>query len=173
MKKNVSIIQRIGFNVAGCLVLYVLLSNFLFKQQDYAWSIDMLDDNHDFIMDNGKMNLQERYSSKLGLSYALFDSIRAKTPDSAVIYLPGKEAFFPKNQASIFTGEPFEKMWAIRFLYPRKVVTEKEYARSSYAKHIDYVIVVNGKGVERLKYSLPYPIQFGILRADSLKLTSH
>lgn len=173
MKKNARLLKCIGLNVVGCIAVYFLLTGIVFKQQDYAWSIDMLEDNYDFILDNRSMNLQERYTSKLGVSYSLFDSIRSKTPDSAVIYLPGREAFFPKNQVSIFSGEPFGKLWAIRFLYPRKIVSEAEYQRSTYADKIDYVIIVYEKGVERLKYTLPSPIEFGILYADSLKLTSN
>lgn len=173
MNKKASLFKRILYNLCGCLVTYVLLSGVLFKQEDYDWSIKMLQDNHDFIVDNGYMSLQERYTSKMGYTYSLFDSVRSRTPNTAVIYLPGKEAFFPNNQKSIFTGEPFEKMWAIRFLYPRKVVTEREYEQSPYAKKINYVMIVNGIGVERLKYKLASPIQYGILYADSLQLTNN
>ncbi len=171
MKKKSSLFQRIAFNLVGCLLAYILLTGIVFKQEDYAWAITMLEENHDFVMDNGKMNLQERYTSKMGVTYSLFDSVCSRTPDTAIIYIPGQQAFFPKDQERIFTGEPFEKMWAIRFLYPRKVVTELEYERCVYSDEIDYVIVVNGKGVERLKYKVPYPIQFGVLYADSLQIT--
>lgn len=173
MNKNASFLKRIGYNILGCLVVYFLLSVVVFPQQDYAWSIDMLEDNYDFVTNNRYMSVQERYASKLGVSYILFDSVRSKTPDTAVVYLPGKNGFFPKNQVSIFTGEPYEKMWAIRFLYPRKVVSEEEYERSAYAEKIDYVMIVYGIGTERLKYKLPQRIDFGVLYADSLKLKNN
>ncbi len=170
MIKIAPFVKRIIINLAAGLVTYFLLSGIIFKQEDYEWSIDMLEDNYDFVMNNGSMTLQERYASKLGVSFSLFDAVRSKTPDSAVIYLPGNTAFFPNNEESIFTGVPFEKMWATRFLYPRKVVTEREYGRSIYTDKIDYVMIVYGKGVERLKYALPYPLQFGVLYADSLQI---
>lgn len=173
MSKNAPLLKRIGLNLLGCLVVYFLFSGVVFTQPDYEWSIDMLRDNHDFVVDNQNMSIKERYASKLGLSYALFDSIRSRTPDSAVVYLPGKDGFFPKNQQSLFSGEPYEKMWAIRFLYPRKVVSEKEYDRSIYANKIDYVIIVYGVGTERLKYKLPEPVDFGILDANSLQLENN
>lgn len=170
MKKISPLVKRISINLTATLVVYFLLSGLVFTQEDYAWSINMLEDNYDFVASNRHMNVQERYASKLGVSYSFFDSIRSKTPDTAVVYLPGKNGFYPTGQTSIFTGEPFEKMWAIRFLYPRKVVSEKEYDRSVYAEKIDYVIIVYGVGTERLKYRLPQRVDFGILHADSLQL---
>jgi hypothetical protein len=170
MKKISPLAKRISVNLTAALVVYFLLSGLVFTQHDYAWSIEMLDDNYDFVSKNRQMTVQDRYTSKLGVSYSLFDSVRSRTPDTAVVYLPGRNGFFPKNQVSVFTGEPYEKMWAIRFLYPRKVVSEKEYDRSAYAAKIDYVIIVYGVGTERLKYRLPQPVDFGILYADSLKL---
>lgn len=133
----------------------------------------MLDTNHSFIVSNDTLSIGERLGVKLGVSYTLFDSIRTHTPDTAIIYIPGKAAFYPPGITSIFQGEPFNKLWAIRFLYPRKVVTPSELNKTRFAEHISYVTVVYGSGIELLRYKLPEPLDFGILYRDSLQLTTN
>jgi len=168
--KKTTTLQHLGYNAIGLVVTYFLLTGVILKQNDYEWVVDMLNENHAFISDNASLSLSERTTAKLGASYTFFDSIRVKTPETAVIYLPGQEAFFPKGKKSIFIGEPFNKMWAIRFLYPRKVVIPSEMKDGLYAKKITHVTIVNGVGTELLQYTLPFNLQYGILLRDSLQL---
>lgn len=157
-------------NLLGLFAVCVLIFGIILKQDCYGWVKDMLLENHTFIQSNQDLSIRERLGAKLGVSYNLFDSIRSDTPDTAIIYIPDKNAFFPPGVNSIFRGNPYNKLWAIRFLYPRKVVIPSEMGKTEYAEKISHVTIIYGKGVELLRYKLPTPIDFGILSRDSLIL---
>ena len=57
-----------------------------------------------------------RFEMKLGLSHVYLRYVKESTPENAVILLPGKEAFYPEGEERIFSGEPYNKLWAIRVL---------------------------------------------------------
>jgi len=170
VNKKAETLRWFTSNVLGFIVTLALITGVILKQDDYYWVKDMLQSNHSYIVSNDTLSIRERLGAKLGVSYNLYDSIRTQTPDTAIIYIPDKAAFFPPGVTSIFEGEPYNKLWAIRFLYPRKVVTPLEMNKTSYAEKITHVTIIYGKGIELLRYKLPAPLEFGILFRDSLRL---
>lgn len=143
----------IAYNVIG-VVFVVILFCVLKSHQGYGFVFNMLQGNYAVISKFRRAPLEERYLSKIGNSYSIFLYIKDNTPSNAVIYLPGDKAFQDKSYGMVFEGEPFNKAWATRFLYPRKVVLESEYDKSSYSKEITHVMIVNKVGAEILPYKL-------------------
>ncbi len=85
--------------------------------------------------------------------------------------LPGKETFAIESNEVKFQGSTYTKGWALRFLYPRKVVLESEYDTSIYTPQITHVAIVNGVGAEKLPYKLSSVPAFGVLPIDPSQLT--
>ncbi len=145
--------SKIIFNIIGVIAVVILYFN-LREHVGYGFVFKMLEGNYKTISTNPNATLDERSAMKLGLSYEYFKYIRSQTPENAVIYLPGKEAFMDKSMGVEFTGEPYIKAWAYRFLHPRKVVLESEYGKSKYSSDITHIAIVNKKGCEILPYQI-------------------
>jgi len=149
----------IAAGIAGFLIFKCINT-----QPAYQWVYgSLLKGNMAFIKANPKLSLDEKFRQKLGSVYPYFQYIKQQTPDTAVILYPGAEDFFPEDKKSPFTGEPFNKIYALRFLYPRKLVLPSEMQTSKYAKEITHVAIVNGRGFERVNYTVRNRFEHGIL----------
>ena len=58
---------------------------------------------------------------------------------------------------------PTQKIYATRFLYPRKLILESERKTGKYKNEITHVAIVNGKGMEKLPYPVDTEFQHGVL----------
>lgn len=103
------------------------------------------------------LTFDQKMQMKLGLNYNYLLIIRNSTPPDAVILYPSPEEFRVKE--SPFTQDIDNKLYALRFLYPRKLVTKENLPDSQYAGKVTHVAIVNGMGKDRV----PYPI-------DSLRM---
>ena len=84
---------------------------------------------------------------KLGADYNYIIWLRDNTPEDAVIYYPSGGDFragHPTIPQNPFNGKLIDKLTVVRALYPRKVVTEEEYGKTSWSQKITYVAIVNG-----------------------------
>ena len=109
-------------------------------------------------------SLDERYTVVLKTTYTYFNLIKNNSPEDAVILYPDYDAFFPENEEHVFNNPGIaNKMWVIRFLYPRKIVTQSELESSSYKDKITYVAIANGRGREFLPYELDENANFGVV----------
>jgi hypothetical protein len=115
-----------------------------------ALRIDM-----DIISENPLKNttLDQRYTIALKEIYSFMTTIKENSPVDAVILYPEYDTFFPANKSTVFKNVGVtNKMWAIRFLYPRKIVKESELETSLYKEKISHIAIVNGWGYEYLSY---------------------
>ena len=118
--------------------------------------------------------LEGRLTSKLGadLGYLIF--IRNTTPTNAVIYYPTMADFTtppPDKEKSIFNGRLHEKLIAVRFLYPRRVVVESELGVTSWSKKLTHICIVNGHNRDMLPYQTEDDLYNEALPTDSLLMT--
>lgn len=96
--------------------------------------------------------LEAKMSRKVGL-YALFNYINQNTPKDAVIFIPGGDSAMWNNSKWNYIYEP---EWVEYFIYPRLcVVIGKEKDHPDLAKRATHVLIVEGKGYEKLKYDVP------------------
>lgn len=152
-------------NGVAALICWFLISHFVFKQPGYQWITQgMLKQNMELIKQYPKLTTDQKYEMKLGTSYAYLKFIREQTPPNAIILYPERDDFFPPGAESRFKGqEPYNKVWATRFLFPRKLVTPSELKDSPYTGQITHVAIVNGRGRDRLSYPVPEEYQFSVL----------
>lgn len=119
--------------------------------------------NLETIRHYSRTTTDNRFEMKLGLSHVYLRYVKENTPENAVILLPGKEAFYPEGEERIFSGEPYNKLWAIRFLYPRRVIIPSELGKTPWSEKITHVAIVNGRGYEYLDYEVEQKAPHAVL----------
>lgn len=143
-------------NMVALIVVLFLLNKFVISiQPGYNWAYNMLQKNLEYTRLYAQTTTDNRFEMKLGLSHVYLRYLKENTPENAVILLPPKEAFYPEGEERIFSGEPYNKLWATRFLYPRRVVIPSELGVTPWSEKITHVAIVNGRGYEYLDYKVP------------------
>lgn len=153
--------------LAVVIVAFLLNKLALYPQPEYKWTYkwpyEMLTGNLEATRHYAATTTDQRFEMKLGLSYVYLRYLKESTPPNAVILLPSKEAFFPEGQERVFSGEPYNKLWATRFLYPRRVILTSELGKTPWSQKITHVAIANGIGYEYLNYEVPQKAPFAIL----------
>ena len=150
-KSSMSIGVWLGRNAILGFLAFLLIVSCFKKIPSYTWVYDqLLKGNMKLIHQYKNLSLDHRYEMKLGYTYAYLRFLKSRTPENA------------KDRKSDFTGEPNNKLWVSRFLYPRKIVydTEKE---NKYAGQITHVAIVNGWGYDKLSYEVPEQVENTVL----------
>lgn len=150
-------------NIVAVLAVSTATFIIIKEQPGYNWTYNsLLKGNMKTIRLYPKLTLNNRFEMKLGMSYDFLNYIKEQTPDNAVLLYPSQEDFFPPGKQSPFQHEPYNKTWATRFLYPRKLVLPNELDKNKYASEISHVVIVNGKGFERIPYPMEHKIEHGV-----------
>lgn len=156
----VILVRNLIVGFAAFLLVYTCYKNVA----AYTWVHDgLLKGNMEIIHKYKHTSFDNRNEMKLGYTYAYLRYIARQTPETAVILMPGKSVFFPPNVKTEFTGQPYNKIWATRFLYPRKIVLEGEEKANKYGDKITHVAIVNGWGYDKLEYSVNSPVKNAVL----------
>lgn len=96
--------------------------------------------------------LQAKLKRKVGL-YNFIDYINKSTPKDAVILLPEGDAEVSNNSKWNFIYDP---EWMEYFIYPRLCLAiGRENEHPDLAKRITHVVIIEGKGYDKLKYNVP------------------
>lgn len=144
----------------GVLLLtgYLFLTKAPFINPVYVWLRDnYLKSNMEIIKQYPDATYDQKMALKLGGDYNYILFLRDNTPEDAVIYYPSGGDFratHPAIEQNPFNGKLIDKLTVVRALYPRKVITEEEYGKTSWSKKITHVAIVNGKNRDKL----PYPV---------------
>jgi hypothetical protein len=108
----------------------------------------------------------QRMEMKLGADYQYLIYLRDNTPANAVIFYPTREDFvatLPGEEKSPFSGQLFNKLSAVRVLYPRKVILADEWGKTSWSKRTNYVAIVNGRNLDKVGYPVDSTFTIGVL----------
>ncbi|MDR1344812.1 MAG: hypothetical protein LBJ39_05605 [Tannerellaceae bacterium] len=153
-------------NICAAVVAGIFIFKCIEMQGGYNWVCNsMLKGNMELIKANPGATLEQRHEFKLGFDYRYLQFVKTSTPEDAVILYPSREDFFPEGVDSPFKQDVSNKTWALRFLYPRKLVLPSEMESNRYAGDITHVAIVNGRGFDRLGYETGTDgsMEFGIL----------
>lgn len=154
-------------NVIAVGIVLLLLKAGMILQPTYEWiCFTMLPENMAIVRAYPNLNYDGRMTIKLGANYTYLKNTREHTPEDAVILWPSSSAF--TKEKSPFTAEVSNKIYALRFLYPRKLVIPFDFGKSHYAKEITHVAIVNGEGFEYVPYEVE-KFENGILPVEKLK----
>lgn len=175
-KKETPKSSRYGFawwakNLLIAAALGMIGSSLLKSNMGYEWVIDgYIKSNKEAMTQLKEFNNDQKLEAKLGYDYAFIEMIRKSTPDSAVIYYPPREDISdnPKGSSVQFTGNLCDKLTAVRFLYPRRVVIKKELGKTSWSKKLTHVAIINGHGQELLPYKMQEQMPIGVMPMDSV-----
>ena len=156
-------------NIGVALIVVLLISVAYKKMPGYQWVYDgLLKGNMELMRQYKDLPLEGRNEMKLGYTYAYLRYIVRQTPPDAVILMPQKSIYFPEKVKTEFTGQPYNKLWATRFLYPRKIVLEGEETANKYGCKITHVAIVNGWGYDKLHYEVENPVKNTVLPIDRM-----
>lgn len=132
------------------LALALLYAAFA-TQPTYYWVYNnLLKKNYALIKRERNLTFDQKMQMKLGESYRYLQYLRDATPLNAIILYPPSSAF--RKEGTPFKHEIFNKVYATRFLYPRRLVLESELTISPLAPHITHVAIVNGEGANHFTH---------------------
>lgn len=163
--------QKILYNLIGGLLAGLIIAA-CFKQPGYKFVKEMLEGNYKVIKNNLHASIDQRFEAKLGTTYKACQYIRQNSPDTAVLLWPDNDDFSPQGTNSGFANEMGNKMYGLRFLHPRKLVTKKELSVLQNKDAITHVVVVHDSCREYLPYPLAGHIEFAVLPIDKNQLSS-
>lgn len=154
-------------NILFLLLAFLLVKITFTEQPAYKWVYyNLLKGNMSLIKQYPDLSFEQKMQMKLGANYEYLHFIKQSTPENAVILYPSQEAF--SKEGSPF-AHIYNKIYATRFLYPRKLVLESEFGVSKYADQINYVAIVNGEGKDKLSYPTDSTYRHGVLPINPQK----
>lgn len=157
-------------NLLIAAVVYMLCPSLIKSNAGYEWLIEgYAKSNLEALQQLQGFNNDQKLEAKLGYDYAFIEMIRKSTPENAVVFYPSREDFTDKafNTGIGFSGNLCDKLSAVRFLYPRKIVIKQELDKTSWSKKLTHVAIVNGHWRELLPYKVPASALITVLPTDS------
>ncbi len=125
---------------------------------------NLIEQNLGLMFDRSKAITQDQKSQiKLGSNYFYLNTIKNTTPEDAIILFPDSETFKFEHDQISFSNEINIKGWASYFVYPRKIVYEREKNVNELYSQISHVAIVNGWGYHKLNYQVDQQIPFSVL----------
>lgn len=98
------------------------------------------------------LTLEDKMSYKVGV-YPLIKYLNENTPKDAVILLPPGDSLLSNTSRWNFVYDP---EWMEYFIYPRLcLATGRENEHPDLAKRVTHVLIVQGRGYDKLKYDVP------------------
>lgn len=95
---------------------------------------------------------EEKLAYKVGF-YPFLEYINKNTPEDAVLLLPEGDSVLANDSRWNFIYEP---EWMEYWIYPRLCVTRgREDAQPGLAEKVTHVVIVGGKGYDKLNYEVP------------------
>lgn len=117
-------------------------------------SVEMINDLKEKI-ENGQMkplSHEDKMAYKVGV-YPLLKYLNENTPEDAVILLPPGDSLLSNTSKWNYVYDP---EWVEYFIYPRLcLATGRENEHPDLAKKITHVLIVQGRGYDKLKYEVP------------------
>ena len=168
---------RFGFgwwvkNILIAAAVYMLFPSLLKSNDGYSWLLQSyVRDNLISIRQLEGCDADQKLESRLGYDYAFVEMVRRMTPDSAVVYWPSRTDFTSKAEGCPYTFSVnlCDKLSAVRFLYPRRVVVEQEMGKTSWSRRLTHVAVVKGRNRELVPYATSQQMQLCVLPTDSVE----
>lgn len=141
--------------VAGVLglIVFTIVVNY---NESYHWLwYKFTKNNLNSMRQERNMTNDERMVRKLGVDYSYILTVKTLTPENAVVYIPSKDDFLapPTHGDKLpFKGTMVDKLSAVRVLYPRRVVKREELGKTSYARNMTHIAIVNGLHRDMVSY---------------------
>lgn len=146
----------VAINIAAGLVALVVFTIVVNFNESYHWLWYKFTKQNLANMEMDKsMSNDDKLTRKLGIDYSYVLTLRALTPENAVIYYPTREEFLarPTHGPKLnFKGTMVDKLAAVRVLYPRRVVMREELGHTPYAANLSHISIINGLNRDMVSY---------------------
>jgi hypothetical protein len=130
----------------------------------YKWTFENLLRYNLILLDEAKrLTEEQKREYTLGFSWKYLNFINENTPEDAIILMPPDTVFCPANTKSEFSPLIKIKAWASYFVYPRKLVYERERHTSPLYKWADYIAIVSYCGYSKVPYYVEKKVKNTVL----------
>lgn len=116
-----------------------------------------------FIFLNWNSSAEKKYEFRFGPTFLLLNNIVKHTPQDAIIIMPPDSLLLNTASDIKLHKEITEKTWANYFVYPRKLVYEKEKNTNPIYDQANYIFILNGWGLDKIHYQPENKIVTGVL----------
>jgi len=145
----------------GALFLVYCLKNF---NNGYKWTFEtLIKQNLITIKKYKKLKIEQKYEAKVGFNYQFLNFINKNTPQDAIIIMPPDSVFLPVNKKSDFQKFITYKGWPNYFVYPRRLVYEKDKDINPLYIKATHVAIVNYWGYHKLPYNVKTRNKYSVL----------
>ncbi len=151
----VKIIKNIVILFAAVILVKTLKGS---KEDSYEWNdgynwyfTSLIEDNFKAMKQYKTLTTEQKLESKIGFNFSYLKFLKTNTPEDAIILMPPDSVFFPSNEKSEFQVFILTPSWASYFVYPRKLVYEKQN-NLALNKKVTHVAVMNSWGYDKLSY---------------------
>ena len=107
-----------------------------------------------FIANHWNETAERKYRLRFGVTFSYLNYISKNTPPDAVIIMPPDSVLLDPHGKFKFLKEITVKEWANYFVYPRRLIYEKEKNTNPLYKEATHVAIVNGWGLDKLHHKL-------------------
>ena len=165
--KRMSFSLRLLLNILVLGIGALIFSKAIKGNGSYNWLwYTYAPNNLESIKMDKNSEYRDRLAHRLGVDFNYIMLLHDYTPDNAVIFYPSTDDFkaTPKfGQKLPFNGRLSDKMTAIRFLYPRKIVIREELGKTPYAKRITHIGIINGRNLDKISYPVDSTLTHSVL----------
>lgn len=144
----------------GAAAISGIIAMLLFQSvEGYDWLLNtMLANNLKTIEQYPNLTVPQKYEAKWGGEIGYTYRIKDATPDDAIILMPPKQNLI---DAGLKGSVDLPHM--TYFLYPRKVVFADDTLSASLISQADYIVCVNGWGLDKFATPVSNPQPFMVL----------
>ena len=150
-KKLLSLAATISFAVVILLTPY------------YSYISSDLPKDMRYIFLHWNNSMKQKYQLRFGTTFSLLNNIVNRTPPDAIIIMPPDSVLLNPKSKMKFIKEIVEKNWSSYFVYPRKLVYEKEKSTNPLYEKANYILILNGWGLDKIHYKLENKIETGVI----------
>lgn len=150
------------------LVVFIIMIALIYAISQiygYKWLIsNIIEDNIKIIEKHPNLSYEKKMEAKLGGPATYLLHLKKNTPKNATILFPPDSLMnienAPENPNKWLKG----KSWTSYFLYPRRVVYEREKGSSLIYDSVTHVAIMNHWGYNKLKdYTVTTQSEFNVL----------
>ena len=149
-------------NVLVLIVLFFTTYYLVGNVKGYKWLQErFIEGNLNKLERFADLTTDQKYQAYFRFNHQFLNYIKENTPDSAIIYMPPDSIIMPEDgtQTDFYTKKKsnsvLHKVWATYFIYPRRLVYDRERGEVPGFDRYTHVACIDGWGYDYLEYPVP------------------
>ncbi len=158
-KIDIKIINNFVALIAILAIIFIIY--FLDPGYKWTWN-DLIKSNLEVMSDYKNTDYNKRAQLKLGYFADYMSILRENTPEDAIILMPS-DSVINTVKNKLFIKHLKNKTFTTYFLYPRKVVYEKNKDDNEFFDKATHIAIVNYNGYDKTNKEIAEKVQFFVL----------